>query len=236
MRMLKRTDLSKEARTGNREECYACYRAKKNCLCGSVKPFATRMRFVILMHTKEAKKQKTGTARLAKLCLKNAELLIGTDFTRDERVNALLQDPSYSPFVLYPGPKAVNFKTLGEENLSGKTPLIFVIDGTWECAQRLLYRSRNISALPRLSFFHSHTSRFAIKKQPGAHCVSTIEAIYYLCEEAEEAGYEDLKARNENLMVLLNKLVATQSNYKWGTQREGRKGKGDRSVPRACRG
>ena len=215
-----------EARGGNREECYACYRAKTNCLCGSVKSFATRMRFVILMHTKEARKQKTGTARLAKLCLKNAELLIGTDFTRDERVNSLLRDPAFSPFVLYPGPKAVNFKTLGDGlPMEGKTPLIFVIDGTWECAQRLLFRSKNISALPRLSFSRSYTSRFAIKKQPREHCVSTIEAVYYLCGEAEEAGYEDLKAQSENLMVVLKKLVDTQSVYKWGSRKEGRKGK-----------
>ena len=215
-----------EARGGNREECYACYRAKKNCLCGSVKPFVTRMRFVILMHTKEARKQKTGTARLAKLCLKNAELLIGTDFTRDERVNSLLRDPAFSPFVLYPGPEAVNFKTLGKGlPMERKNLLVFVIDGTWECAQRLLFRSKNISALPRLSFFRGYTSRFAIKKQPREHCVSTIEAVYYLCGEAEEAGYENLGAQNENLMVLLKKLVETQGNYKWGSLREGRKGK-----------
>lgn len=224
--MVEKTDLSKKGRGGNREECYACYRAKKNCLCGSIKPFSTRMRFVILMHTKEAKKQRTGTARLAKLCLKNAELLIGTDFTRDERVNSLLRDPAYSPFVLYPGPEAVNFKTPGKELLpEGKTLLIFVIDGTWECARRLLYRSRNVSALPRLSFSRNYSSKFIIKKQPGAHCVSTIEAICYLCEEAEQAGYENLNGQSENLLVLLKKLVETQSVYKWGDRKEGRKGK-----------
>lgn len=224
--MAEKTDFSKEVHRADREECYVCFRAKQNCLCGSIKPFATRTRFVILMHTKEAKKQKTGTARLAKLCLKNAELLIGTDFTRDERVNALLRDPSYSPFVLFPGPEAVNFKTPGGGLLpEGKTLLVFVVDGTWECARRLLNRSRNVRALPRLSFFRGYISRFAIKKQPEEHCVSTIEALYYLCKEAEEAGYESLKAQSENLMVVLKKLVDIQGNYKWGSQREGRKGK-----------
>ncbi|MDO8803133.1 MAG: tRNA-uridine aminocarboxypropyltransferase [Elusimicrobiota bacterium] len=225
--MLKRIDSSKEVRADNREECYACYRAKKNCLCDSIKPFATRMRFVILMHTKEAKKQKTGTARLAKLCLTNAELLIGTDFTRNERVNSLLRDPSYSPFVLYPGPKAVNFKTPGYDLATeGKTLLIFVIDGTWECARRLLNRSRNIRALPRLSFSRGYSSQFAIKKQPLEHCISTIEAIYYLCKEAEEAGYESLNAQSENLMAVFKKLVDSQMNYQRG---KGRRGSGVRS-------
>ena len=173
------------------------------------------MRFVILMHSKEARKQRTGTARLAKLSLKNAELLIGTDFTRNDRVNSLIKDPSYNPFVLYPGPKAVNFKTLGNDILKpqGKTLLIFVVDGTWACAKRLLGKSQNIRALPRISFSRSYISQFAIKKQPREHCVSTIEAIYHLCEEAEEAGYENLNAQRETLMVVLKKLVDTQLNY-----------------------
>ncbi len=218
--MIKRSYPSKEVPSAHREQCYACRRAKINCLCGSVKPFSTRMRFVILMHEKEAKKQKTGTARLAKLCLTNAELLIGTDFTRDERVNALLRDTSYSPFVLYPGPKAVNFEAMGKEFLpAGKTFLIFVVDGTWNCARRLLNRSRNISALPRLSFARGYVSKFAIKRQPMRHCVSTIEAIYHLCNEAEEAGYEKLNAQNEALMLLLKKLVDTQKRYADGKGR-----------------
>ena len=224
--MFNKNNFSKEVQSANREECYACYRAKKNCLCDSIKPFPTRMRFVILMHTKEARRQKTGTARLAKLCLTNAELLIGTDFTRNERVNSLLRDPSYSPFVLYPGPEAVNFKILGTDPAYGKTLLIFVIDGTWECARRLLNRSQNIRALPRLSFSRSYSSQFAIKKQPMEHCISTIEALYYLCAEAEEAGYENLKAQSENLMVVFKKLVESQINYQRG---KGRRGSGVRS-------
>ena len=219
--MFKKTDFSKDVQVAHREQCYACRRVKKNCLCDSIKPFSTRMRFVILMHSKEAREQKTGTARLAKLCLTNAELLIGTDFTRNERVNSLLRDPSYSPFVLYPGPKAVNLKTPGNDvTPEGETLLIFVIDGTLRLAKGLLNKNQDIHALPRLSFSRSYVSRFAIKRQPMPHCVSTIEAIYYLCKEAEEAGYENLNAENEVLMVLLKKLVATQMQYKTGRGRK----------------
>lgn len=170
---------------------------------------------MILMHYEEARIQKTGTARLAKLCLTNAELLIGTDFTRDERVNSLLRDPAYIPFVLYPGPQTVNFKTLGRDSLpEGKTLLVFVIDGTWRRARQLLNCSQNIRALPRLSFSGEYVSRFSIKKQPMLHCVSTIEAVYYLCREAEEGGYENLNSQSEILLVLLKKLVDTQLYYK----------------------
>lgn len=175
---------------------------------------------MILMHTKEAHKQRTGTARLANLCLANAELIVGTDFTHDERVNSLIGDTAYSPFLLYPGPKALNFKTLGDEALAGgKTLLVFVVDGTWRGAKKVLNRSPNIRALPRLSFGRSYVSQYKIKKQPMEHCVSTIEAIHYLCLEAEEAGYEKLHGQNGILMAIFKKLVDTQLDYQRGKGR-----------------
>ncbi|MCM2268406.1 MAG: DTW domain-containing protein [Elusimicrobiales bacterium] len=211
---------SANAAASHREECYACRRPKKNCLCGSAKPFATRTRFVILMHDKEAHKQRTGTARLARMCLKNSELLVGTDFSRNERVNALIKDPAYVPFVLYPGPEALNFKTLGPAAFpAGKTLLVFVIDGTWRGAQRILKKSHNVRALPRLSFWGNYVSQFKIKKQPLAHCVSTIEAVYYLCCEGEAAGYERLDSGHEVLMAVFKELVDAQLGYQAGRRR-----------------
>ena len=58
------------------------------------------------------------------------------------------------------------------------------------------------------------------------HCVSTIEAIYYLCKEAEEAGYENLNGQNEVLMSIFKKLVDTQINY----QKEKGGGRADRGT------
>lgn len=197
-----------------REYCYGCRRAKMNCLCGSIKSFATRMRFVILMHEEEARKQKTGTGRLARLCLENSELLVGVDFSRDPRVNALLADPAYVPFVLYPGPTAVNFSGMGPGALpEGKNFLVFVIDGTWRTAKTLLNKSPNVKALPRLSFSGNYLSQFRIKKQPMEHCVSTIEAIYYLCREAEAAGYERIGPAADILMKVFGEMVETQLRY-----------------------
>ena len=197
-----------------REYCYACRRAKINCLCGNIRPFDTRMRFVILMHEEEAKNQRTGTGRLARLCLRNSELLVGIDFSRDARVNELLADPAYVPFVLYPGPTAVNFAAMGPGALpEGKNFLIFVIDGTWRTAKSLLNKSHNVRALPRISFSRNYLSRFRIKKQPMPHCVSTIEAIYYLCREAEAAGYERLGPAAGILTEVFDRMVETQLRY-----------------------
>jgi hypothetical protein len=51
------------------------------------------------------------------------------------------------------------------------------------------------------------------------HCVSTIEAVYYLCKEAEEAGYESLGAGKEILLDIFKELVDTQLGYQKGKRR-----------------
>ena len=55
------------------------------------------------MHPKEAYHQHTGTGRLACLSLKDAEIIVGIDFTHNAKLNRLLSDPDFFPMVLYPG-------------------------------------------------------------------------------------------------------------------------------------
>ena len=42
-------------------KCYRCFRPEKSCYCKYINPFDCGIKFVILMHPKEAFKQKTGT-------------------------------------------------------------------------------------------------------------------------------------------------------------------------------
>jgi len=232
--MFKKNDLPEEPQPEYREECYICHRPKQMCLCDSIKQFSTNMRFVILMHDKEAKDQRTGTGRLAHLCLENSELLVGVDFTENKRVNELIKDPAYVPYVLYPGPSAVNFSMLEQNGFTaGKTILIFVIDGTWRTAKSIINKSKNIQLLPRISFSGSYISQFKIKKQPKDYCVSTIEAIYYLCREAESAGYEKLSGSETALMTVFKKMVDIQLSYssRFHKRREDNKKKTDKRDP-----
>ena len=94
------------------EMCYRCFKPKSNCLCPYIKEADTGVKFIILMHPKEAYHQRTGTGRLTALCLKDSEILIGVDFTNDPKLNALLENPAYQPVMLYPGDEAMNAKTL----------------------------------------------------------------------------------------------------------------------------
>ena len=73
--------------------CYKCFWPQALCWCASLRPMATRTRFVFLMHPKEFKEEKAGTGRLTHLCLPNSEIHMGTAFDGDEAVQALINDP-----------------------------------------------------------------------------------------------------------------------------------------------
>ena len=58
------------------------------------------------MHQKEAKRQRTGTGHIAKISLKDSEILVGFEFEHNKRLQELLADPQYFPVMMYPGEEA----------------------------------------------------------------------------------------------------------------------------------
>lgn len=65
-----------------RDFCYKCFRPKDSCVCEVLKPFDPGIKFVFLMHPKEAKRQRTGTGRIAHAGLIDSEIIMGIDFTK----------------------------------------------------------------------------------------------------------------------------------------------------------
>jgi len=207
--MKTRPDSPAEER--QRDLCVRCNRSKSTCFCGFVSPFRTRTRFVILMHTKEYKRQRTGTGRLTAMSLPNSEIIVGVDFSNDRRVNALIANPGYYPVLLFPGPSAVNLTEGGELNVPGdRTLLVFVVDGTWRLARKIVHMGGNLRGLPRICFTSSVPSRFLIKRQPREFCLSTIEAVHHLLDALDRLGLEKLEKKHDSLIGVLDKIVEFQ--------------------------
>ena len=215
--------------TYKREEyCFTCDRLQVNCLCHMIKPFETRAHFVILMHPMEAKKEKMGTGRLSRACLKNSQIITGVDFTEDLEVNAILNNPNNHCMVMYPGDKSLNV-TDGDvsslEKLGNKKLVLFLIDGTWPCAKKMMKLSLNIYALPRISFTATHESIFYIKEQPAKYCLSTLESIHFFLSECERRGLENLSSKQDNMIDVFKAMIEFQvqcaldpakSSYRYG--------------------
>lgn len=192
--------------------CYRCFRPVDSCLCDRITPADTGIKFVFLMHPKEAYKQKTGTGRLTALSLKEAEIIIGIDFTNNARLNELISDTeTYFPVLLYPAKDAYFTDTPSFREAIGKRKLlVIVVDATWFFAHKIVVLSSNLHELPKLSFKKAYRSQFEFKRQPAPECLSTIESTYYLAEELKTAGIANPDADVSGMMRTFHDMVSYQ--------------------------
>jgi len=151
------------------------------------------------MHPKEYKKEKNGTGHMTKLQLQNSEIIVGVDFTHHKRVNEILNGQNKSNFLLYPGKDNFNLsKRNSSEVISfmSEAPIIFLLDGTWPCARKMLKLSKNLQKLKRISFDKKIKSKFIIKQQPKSDCLSTIESVYTVLNLLKESGIEQCETKD----------------------------------------
>jgi DTW domain-containing protein len=141
---------------------------------------ATSTRFVFLMHPKEFKQEKAATGRLTHLCLSNSAIHVGVGFDDDEQVQALLGDPQNFPVLLYPGPHARNIseQPFVPTELNERKLVVLLLDATWALGRKMLRLSPALQSLPRIMFRPTAPSKYVIKQQPHAACLSTLEATH----------------------------------------------------------
>jgi len=197
----------------NRKICYKCYRPKSSCICEFiVNPIKTQTKFVILMHPKEFRKTKNGTGHMTNNSLENCELHVGIDFTNHKRVNELLNNKDYEPYVLYPDTNSIKLNT--QKLPSQKKSLVFIIDSTWPCSKKMLRLSKNLQNLRKISFEHDKSSQFKIKTQPNQYCLSTIESTLCVLEQLNFHENENIPSKSlENFLIPFKKMVDYQVKY-----------------------
>jgi DTW domain-containing protein len=148
--------------------CTRCRRPAVVCYCKFVTPITTKTRVVILQHPRE-RDVPINTARIAALCLPEAEIHVGV------KVPALpsLSDPARPAILLYPDKDAVDIFTRPP---AGPVTLV-VVDGTWSQARSVVNKNPALQALPRYAFAAPEPSEYQIRREPRAEYMSTIEAL-----------------------------------------------------------
>lgn len=178
--------LLKQPTSHERILCLRCLRSQKTCYCKRVRPFHSRFQFVLLQHPREYR-NSIGTARMVHHCIKNSQLIVGMEFSENREVNQLISDPNNHCVVLYPSENSTNISLQSPDESEstfpkGKNHIIFVMDGTWSCAKKMLNRSQNLSQLPQICFTPQKQSEYRIRQQPNANCLSTLEAVHRILE------------------------------------------------------
>lgn len=203
----------------HRQICFQCLRPSQHCFCHLIEKIHTRIKFVILIHPLE-RRRKIATGRMAHLCLANSELIVGSDFTLNNKVNQILANTNNQPMILYPGVNAINLsepqKISNTSNLfqKDKTPVIFVIDGTWSTARKTMKKSSNLAQLPTICFTPTAPSQFRIRKQPNQFCYSTIEAIHQVLSLIDgSVGSDKCEKEHDVLLKVFLNMVEVQVGY-----------------------
>ncbi|MGE0548844.1 MAG: DTW domain-containing protein [Kofleriaceae bacterium] len=172
-----------------RPRCLRCRKASSMCYCPLLPRLDTTTRVVILQHRRE-RDMAIGTARMASLCLPQAELHVGVDWTDSAPLVRALSDPERTPVLLYPGPNA---RDILREPPEGPVTLV-VVDGTWAQARAVVRDNPILNALPRYAFAAPEPSRYRIRREPRAEYCSTIEALAHVLGvlEGDPAGFRAL--------------------------------------------
>jgi DTW domain-containing protein YfiP len=166
------------------------------------------------MHPKEYKKEKNGTGHMTKLQLENSEIIVGVDFTNNNRVNEILIKEKSCSFLLYPGKDNFNLSKRKSSEINsfiGNNPYIFLLDGTWPCARKMLKLSKNLQKLKRVSFDNKIKSKFIIKQQPESLCLSTIESVYIVLNLLKEGNIEQCETKG--FLIPFEKMIEYQIEY-----------------------
>lgn len=201
-----------------RQLCEQCLQPDFSCYCNSIEAFDPGIQFVILIHPIELRR-RIATGRMSHLSLQNSKLIMGQDYSQNAQVNALVQDPTLQPLILYPGPQSTNLTPLsGLERRgllkTGLRPVIFVIDGTWATARKMMRLSDNLQTLPRLCFTPEKPSNFRVRKQPKPGCYSTIEAIHAVIDLfGPRPGFDFAQRPHDALLRVFDQMVERQLEF-----------------------
>lgn len=195
--------------------CPTCVQPDFSCYCPFIEKFDCKIEFVILIHPIELRR-RIATGRMSHLCLQSSHLIAGQDYTRDKQVNELIANEQNQCLILYPRGQTQNLTPLDYQQRDSlfdkqKKLVLFVVDGTWATARKMVRQSQNLSSLPRICFTPEKESNFRVRKQPVAGYYSTIEAIHHTIElVGPHCGFSVESREHDKLLKVFDRMVERQ--------------------------
>ena len=155
------------ARGGSRRaHCPGCRLVTSHCQCALRPQAATHAGVCLLMHDTEPLKPSNTGWLIADLVADT--YAFGWSRTQvDPALLALLADPQWQPYVVFPGAFAAPERVM--RSVDGATPgaqrpLFVLLDGTWSEARKMFHKSPYLERFPVLSLENGDVSRYRLRR------------------------------------------------------------------------
>ena len=241
----------KERQTQSRHVCPRCNRPPVTCVCEALPEtkIQTGTKVLILQHPNEFKRKSLSTVPLIPLVLNHCSIKVGYEFDLDQL--DLVRDfvaRGKLPLLLYPGPDATSLdqpndivhhhdileaasSSAREDTVQEDEHLLILIDGTWPEARRMVLSSAAlVQQCRQVQFTSNATSIYSVlRKEPDAHCLSTLEACAQTISLLEPQNDEAQRAKRAlehamRFMVSIKQKIYAERNPEPRFVRPGVKG------------
>lgn len=172
------------ARGGSRRaHCPGCRLVPSHCICALRPPCDTRAGVCLLMHDIEPLKPSNTGWLIADLVADTYAFgWVRTE--ADPALLALLADPQWQPYVVFPGEfvepaRVVHEVAPQDAPAPARRPLFVLLDATWPEARKMFRKSPYLERLPVLSLHSDAASRYRLRRSTrGDHfCTAEVAAL-----------------------------------------------------------
>ena len=175
------------ARGGSqRERCEGCRLVPTHCLCSLRPRLQTRSGVCLLMADIEVLKP-SNTGWLVADVVADTFAFGWARTQTDPALLALLQDPQWQPWVVFPGEYAAAGRVVQTTPVAvpqdphdpPRRPLFILLDGTWAEARKMFGRSPYLDHLPVLSLPADQVSQYQLRRsrRDDHFCTSEVAAL-----------------------------------------------------------
>lgn len=168
-----------------RERCAGCRLVPSHCMCAMRPSIATRAGVCLLMADIEPLKP-TNTGWLVADVVADTFAFGWARTETDPALLALLNDPQWQPYVVFPGQYAAPERVVeavrspgSEGSAAGKRPLFILFDATWAEARKMFRRSPYLDRLPVLSLQPQQITQYKLRNssRDDHFCTSEVAAM-----------------------------------------------------------
>ncbi|WP_153445533.1 tRNA-uridine aminocarboxypropyltransferase [Vibrio algicola] len=180
------------------------------CVCDQQPILSSPLNLALLTHPNELTRT-TNTGKLLQ-CLPHCQCHIW------DRVNppaALLEQIKQQPtYVVFPSEEAIEASTLRTQSPHPNTsPLLIILDGTWQEANKMLNKSPWLKELPKITLQPKQASHYALRRNQAAGNLCTCEVGIGLLSELNMSSEAEI-AQLQDYFELFLKVYEEDRNHR----------------------